>query len=80
MAPGGRCTNSGVGPTWDNPKLRHFNWSLSPSADSTAYTNYAIQDCPRRTDPIVSATAARTRKTLDFLVSCGLAPIRETLK
>ena len=21
--PGGRCTNRKIGPTWDNPKLRH---------------------------------------------------------
>ena len=32
----GRCTNSRIGPMWDNPKLRHFYWSLSGSADSTA--------------------------------------------
>ena len=24
--PGGRCTNSRIGPTWDNSKLRHFYW------------------------------------------------------
>ena len=24
----GRCTDSGIGPTWDNPKLRHFYWLL----------------------------------------------------
>ena len=23
---GGRCTNSRIGATWDNPKVRHFNW------------------------------------------------------
>ena len=36
-SPGGRCTSSRIGRTWDNPKLRNTNlyWSLSPSADST---------------------------------------------
>ena len=43
---GGRCTNSRIAPTWDNPKLRHFYWSLSRSADSPANKNNAIWDCP----------------------------------
>ena len=25
----GLFTNSKIGPTWDNPKLRHFYWLLS---------------------------------------------------
>ena len=28
---GGRCTNSRIGPTWDNHKLRDFYRSLSRS-------------------------------------------------
>ena len=40
------CTNSRIGPTWDNPKLRHFDWSLSRLADFTANQNDVIWDCP----------------------------------
>ena len=58
---GGRFTNSRIGPTWDNPKLRHFYWSLSQSADSTANKNNVINlglfHDPHMTDPTVSATA-----------------------
>ena len=49
--------NSRIGPTWDNPKLRHLYWSLSRSSDSTGNKNDVIYDC-RRTDPTVSVTVA----------------------
>ena len=26
---GGRCTNSRIGPTWENTKLHHFYWLLN---------------------------------------------------
>ena len=36
------CTNGRIGPTWDNPKLRHFYRSLSQSADLSANKNDVI--------------------------------------
>ena len=41
-----RGSNNMIGPTRDNPKLRHFDWSLSRSADSTTNKNDVIYDCP----------------------------------
>ena len=44
-----------------NPKSRHFYWSLSRSADSTANENDVIRIDPRVTDPTVSTTAPTGR-------------------
>ena len=38
-------------PTWDNPRLPHFDLSLSQSADSAADKNDLTWDCPMEDGP-----------------------------
>ena len=38
----GCCINSRIGPTWDNLKLRHFDWMLNQLTEKMTNENYVI--------------------------------------
>ena len=54
---GGRCTNSRIGPTWDNPKNVIFVGRYRRQLIQQPIKMTQFRIVPRRTDPTVSAAA-----------------------